>query len=332
MKLNQSEEKIDIVILWVDGNDPNWLEEKNKYAKSRSGQAKNRFRDFGNLQYLFRGIEKYAPWVNKVFFITWGHLPKFLDVNNQKLEIVKHEDFIPREYLPTFSSNVIEMNLHRIKNLSSKFVLFNDDLFILRNLKKEDFFENGLPKDRYVEYLKKNCSKRHEIMKRNYLEIINKYFSKQEFIKKNFSKVFNIKYGLDNLKTLEQVRNDKFDDFYSEHLTQAFLKSTFEEVWEKEWQRLDDACHNKFRADNDIGNPICRYWQLLTGNFKPSRKMGKYYEIDDNNDKIISAIKNRKYKIICINDAKIDVDFEKAKKEINIAFETIFKEKSSFEK
>ena len=48
---------------------------------------------------------------------------------------VKTEEFIPKEYLPTFNSNVIEMNLHRIENLSEKFILFNDDLFILRKIK-----------------------------------------------------------------------------------------------------------------------------------------------------------------------------------------------------
>ena len=121
MKNNSKNEKIDIVILWVNGNDPKWLEEKNKYLNTTTtGATVNRFRDCDNMQYLFRGIEKYAPWVNKIFFITWGHLPNWLNTNNPKLEIVKHEEFIPKEYLPTFNSNVIEMNLHRIKNLSSK--------------------------------------------------------------------------------------------------------------------------------------------------------------------------------------------------------------------
>ena len=137
-------DKIDFVILWVDGNDEKWLKQKNEYLGIKGDSNVNRFRDCQNLQYLFRGIEKHAPWVNKIFFITWGHLPKWLDVNNKKLEIVKHEEFIPKEYLPTFNSNVIEMNLFRIKNLSSKFVIFNDDLFILKNLKPEDFFENRI--------------------------------------------------------------------------------------------------------------------------------------------------------------------------------------------
>ena len=121
-------DKIDFVIIWVDGNDPKWLKEKNKYIKLDGDKTKNRFRDWKNLQYIFRGIEQFMPWVNKIFFITWGHLPKWLNINSKKIEIVNHKDFIPKEYLPTFNSNVIEINLHRIKNLSNKFILFNDDI------------------------------------------------------------------------------------------------------------------------------------------------------------------------------------------------------------
>ena len=331
MKNISKNEKIDIVILWVDGNDQKWLEQKNKYLKVKGDSGINRFRDCENLQYLFRGIEKYAPWVNKVFFITWGHLPKWLNISHEKLEIVKHEDFIPKEYLPTFNSNVIEMNLHRIKNLSSKFILFNDDLFILKKLEPSDFFKNDLPKDMYIEYLKKNCSRRHLIMKKNYLKIINKYFSKEEFIKNNFFKVINFRYGIDNFKTIKMLKNKNFEDFYSSHLTQAFLKETFEEVWDKEKESLSLACNNKFRADTDIGNSICRYWQLLSGRFIPTVKMGKYFEMSNNNSEIISSIKEKKYKIICINDANKNIDFEKSKKEINSAFETVFRKKSCFE-
>ena len=331
MKNRNKNEKIDFVILWVDGNDPNWLEEKNKYIGIKGDSNINRFRNCDNLQYLFRGIEKYAPWVNKVFFITWGHLPKWLNTNNEKLEIVKHEDFIPKEYLPTFNSNVIEMNLFRIKNLSSKFVLLNDDLFILKNLKPEDFFENNLPKDMYIEYIKKNCSRRHSILRENYSNIINKYFSKQEFIKNNIFKVFNFKYGINNLKTLKTLKYKDFKDIYSPHLTQTFIKETFNEVWEKEQEILQTACKNKFRADTDVGCAACRYWQLLSGQFVPSKILGKYFIMANNNAKLTSAIKNRKYKIICINDADLNIDFEKAKSEINEAFAEVLETKSSFE-
>ena len=142
-------EKIDFVILWVDGNDEVWLKEKCNYQNTEFNTI-NRFRDFDNLQYLFRGIEKYAPWVNNIFFITYGHLPKWLDTSNPKLKIITHKEFIPHEYLPTYNSNVIEMHLHRIKDLAEQFVVFNDDLFILNKLENLDFFENGKVKDFYI--------------------------------------------------------------------------------------------------------------------------------------------------------------------------------------
>ena len=165
---NNKNNKIDFVILWVDGNDENWLKEKNKYLHLEGDMQENRFRDCNNLKYLFRGIEKYANYVNKVFFITWGHVPKWLNVKNKKLRIVKHEEFIPNKYLPTFNSNVIEMNLHRIKDLSEQFILFNDDLFILNKLEPSYFFQNGKPKDMYIEYQKKNRSHRNIVMRNNY--------------------------------------------------------------------------------------------------------------------------------------------------------------------
>ncbi len=331
MKKYNENEKIDIVILWVDGNDEKWLKEKNKYLQIKGDSSINRFRDCENLQYLFRGIEKYAPWVNNVFFITWGHLPKWLNKANPKLKIIKHEDFIPKEYLPTFNSNVIEMNLHRIKDLSSKFILFNDDLFILRKLLPQDFFENNLPKDMYIEYLKKNSSRRHNVLRNNYSNLIEKYFNKKEFLKRNYLKAFNFRYGFKNFKTLKMIRYKEFKDIYTQHLTQPFIKDTFNEVWNKEYERLDEACHNKFRADSDIGYAICRYWQILSGKFVPARKIGKYYVMDNDNKKLIETIRNRKYKIICINDAKTDINFEKAKEEINKELSEVFKEKSTFE-
>lgn len=325
-------EKIDFVILWVDGNDENWLKEKNKYLGIKGDSNINRFRDCENLQYLFRGIEKYAPWVNKVFFVTWGHLPKWLDTNNEKLEIVKHEDFIPKEYLPTFNSNVIEMNLFRIKNLSSKFVIFNDDLFILKKLEKKDFFENDLPKDMYVEYIKKNCSRRHSILRKNYSDVIEKHFSKKEFIKNNKSKIFNIKYGFENFKTLKMLKYDNFQDIYTQHLNQNYLKEIFEKVWGEEEEKLDIACKNKFRADTDLGCALCRYWQFFSGKFMPSGKMGKYFIMKNDNSELIKTIRKANQKIICINDADVNIDFEKAKNEINKEFECLFPEKSKFEK
>ena len=110
--------KIDFVITWVDGNDSAWREEKARYSGVSGDQKKNRFRDWDILQYWFRGIEKFAAWVNCVYFVTWGHIPGWLNTDHPKLKIIRHEEFIPKEYLPTFNSHTIEFNLHRIQDLS----------------------------------------------------------------------------------------------------------------------------------------------------------------------------------------------------------------------
>ena len=62
-------QQIDLVLPWVDGSDPLWLAEKNKYDINHE-VSKVRYESWDNLQYIFRGIEQYMPWIHKVFFVT----------------------------------------------------------------------------------------------------------------------------------------------------------------------------------------------------------------------------------------------------------------------
>lgn len=332
---NKCTNKIDMVLLWVDGNDPDWCKEKNKYLELEGDSRVNRYRDSGNLQYLFRGIEKYANWVNKIYFVTWGHLPKWLNTSNEKLVIVKHEDFIPKEYLPTFNSNVIELNVHRIKGLSNQFIILNDDFFFLKQTTAEDFFVDGKPTDTYVEYIQLSTGYNdvHFMMKANILALINKHFNKKECIEKNKCKFINEKYGeFFNSKTIFSMGFEKkFVGFWNFHAPYAYLKETFEKVWKEEEDNLKNACRNKFRAGSDLGHYLCRYWQLVTGDFEPKKDESKYLTYKDDNKENIEELKSGKYKYVCINDAFINVNFEKATKEINAVLEYLFPSKSSFE-
>lgn len=334
MKRKSSNEKIDMVLLWVDGNDKDWQEQKNNYLHITGDSNINRFRDCDNMQYLFRSIEKYVPWVNKIYFITWGHLPKWLNTNHEKLVIIKHEEFIPKEYLPTFNSNVIELNLYRIPDLSERFVLLNDDLFFLKNTTPEDFFINGQPTDVYAEYtqLATSYNDVHYMMKANILSIINKHFNKKECIKKNLTKFINLKYGNLNFKTLHSIRfKKKFVGFWNFHAPQPYLKETFREIWDKEKDNLEFACKNKFRASSDLGHYLCRYWQMVSGNFVPRKDESKYMVYLDDNTENIQALRSGKYKYVCINDAFTYIDFEKSKSEINAVLQELLPNKSKFE-
>jgi len=117
---------IDFVVTWLDSNDFEWKKEYEFYKVNDKGdKSKARFRDMNFFQYWFRAVEKYAPWVNKVFLITNGKFPDWINKNNPKLVLVKHEDYIPKEFLPTFNSITIELHMHKIKGLSEHFVYFN---------------------------------------------------------------------------------------------------------------------------------------------------------------------------------------------------------------
>mgnify|MGYP000949357810 FL=1 len=131
--------KIDFVVSWVDGNDPEWIAEKNKFSPgiNKTFNTNIRYRDYGLFKYWFRSIEKYAPWVNKIYVVTSGQKPEWLNIHADKIVFVKHSDFIPEEYLPTFNSNAIELNLHRIKGLSENFVLFYDDMYLINDVAKK---------------------------------------------------------------------------------------------------------------------------------------------------------------------------------------------------
>lgn len=342
-------EDIDFIITWVDGSDPEWIDEKSKHEFSVSSHdsSNNRYRDWGTLKYWFRSIEKNAPWVHSVYFVTWGHVPSWLNIHNPKLKIIKHSDYIPQKYLPTFSSRAIDMNFHRIHELSERFVYFNDDMFLLKETSPNDFFLQGLPCDSAV--LESACISiankkgRSVPVEKLYLShivdagIINKYFSKHHVIRNNLFGWFNYKYGKSVFKNLILFPWKFFSSFEQTHLPYSYLKSTYSEVWEKEELYMDAACSQKFRRNADANHMIFSYWQIATGRFKPrNHKIGKYLFINGeniNDTSVAEIIKRKKYKMVCINDEfeGTDDDFRNTKCLINESFETIFPDKCSFE-
>lgn len=332
------QQKIDFVMIWVDGNDPEWQKEKNKYdgSNEKGDSTIVRYRSWDNLQYWFRGVEKFTPWVNKIHFVTWGHLPEWLDITNPKLNIVNHRDYIPEEYLPTFNANTIELNLHRIEGLAEQFVYFNDDMFITNYMKPTDFFKNGKPKDVFA----LNCiyfgKKSAGFFNGNDMELINIHFNKKETMKKNFFKWFNPANGWKSLVRTTALAFiwPWFPGMWYNHLPSNFLKSTFEEVWDKEPEVLDATCRDKFRTKSNCNQWLMKFWQLASGNFVPKNpKHGHCFHIKDRTfPSCLDAIEHGTYNQICVNDTIYTTDFERQKLEVKKAFQKWLPEKSSFEK
>ncbi|WP_029201176.1 Stealth CR1 domain-containing protein [Oribacterium sp. NK2B42] len=339
--MERNDKAIDIVVPWVDSNDPLWRAEKNKFAQLESNldsvdARDRRYRDWDTIKYLLRSIDLYMPWVRKVFFITWGHIPSWLNKEAEKLVIVNHRDFIPEEYLPTFSANPIELNIHRIEGLSENFIYFNDDLLVLKGLKPTDFFVNGLPRD-YAALSPINTATRgsiHDITLTD-VEIINSNFKKSDVIEKAWTKWFSPLYGTNLFRTICLLPWPYFTGFLSMHQCNPFLKSTFEEVWDKEFAILDYTCRHRFRARRDVNQWLMRYWQIVSGKFEPIKPYGKVCSINDtDNGKLKLLLSDKSVKTVVIND-NVTVNNEdtirEIKEGISEILEELYPQKSSFE-
>lgn len=331
---------IDFVILWVDGRDPKWLKEKSKYEIKREDDSDtvNRYRDWNLLPYWFRAVDKFAPWVRKIHFVTWGHVPTFLNLEAQKLHIVRHEEFIPQEYLPTFSSHAIEMNIHRIPGLSEQFVYFNDDMFLLRPFQPEDFFKKGLPctygGEVPIEIIGNIGIWQHAAV--NDLGIVNAHFPKREAVAKYGKKYRDRCYRWkDNVRTLalEKLYPDYFTGFKNIHAPAAYLKGTFREIWDAEPEKLESTCRDRFRTSDNVNQWVALWWQVASGQFSPAVIDNLVMKIsEDTIDVLCYTIERQSHDYICLNDPEEEIDFEKLSNRLKKSFETILPEKSQFEK
>ncbi|MCI8441305.1 MAG: capsular biosynthesis protein [Provencibacterium sp.] len=332
------DQPIDFVILWVDGEDKEWRHQRQRFQHTCAGEddSEERYRDWGLLRYWFRGAEQFAPWVRKIHFVTCGHLPPWLNKKHPRLHIVKHEDYIPEEFLPTFSSHVIENHMHRIPGLAEHFVYFNDDMFILRPLRPSDFFKEGKPCDllAFQPIVANPLSPVMPYIFLNNMSILCKYFNKRENVRKHWKNYFCFTYPpLYFVYNLLELFFPLYTGLYTVHGPSPFCKETFRDVWAREEEVLTQISANRFRSKNDTSQYLFREWQKLSGNFHPQNILKNlcYAEVQDDNARLIHAIETQKKKIICINDAPILKNPEAAQKELQMAFEKILPQPSAFE-
>ena len=329
--------KIDFVVIWVDSGDPIWQAKKAEYSKSvdtskKSMNSVKAYRDWGTFKYWFRGVEKFAPWVNKVYLVTDQQKPTWLNIASEKLVLVDHSDILRKDYLPVFSANPIESNIHRIPGLSEHFVFFNDDVYLTSPVEPTDFFsEDGLPK--YNTALSPIIPERYGTghFQVNDMEIVTSYFSRDEILKNG--KFLSFKQGLKNIVKTLLYRNSKFIcGFWENHLTHPLLKSTMELVWEKETAILEKTSASRFRNPSDTNVWLFKYWQIASGEYEVADPdLGGLFSLDNADSDFWKLLNSGKYKIMCINDGFNVQDEEKVMVDFIKAMNQLFPEKSSFE-
>ena len=232
---------MDIVITYVNGLDPVWQSDYEKYTNQPV--LEKRFRDWGTLRYLFRGIAENMPFIRKVHLVVSheSQVPEW--INRDEVHVVLHKDIIPAEYLPTFNCNPIEMHLHRIEGLDEEYLYFNDDMFPMCKCESTDFFRNG----------------------RGVLGISHHIFSLNMFKKicRNSDRLARKALGL--RPSLFFLR--------PQHICSPLLKSVCEELYEKVSSEIAKTSSSRTRTAEDLNQYLfldymyLKHYRLLRSGF-----------------------------------------------------------------
>ena len=292
---------MDAVITYVDGNDVVW---KQDYEKTTSVPVmEKRFRDWGTLKYLLRGIETKMPFIRNVYLVVShpSQVPQWAD--QEQLRIVLHKDIIPSEFLPTFNCNPIEMHLHRIPGLDEEYIYFNDDMFPVGDCRPEDFFRNGKPVIGYY---------RHLIASGMYKKIC-----------RNSDRLARKALGM------------KPSCFFTrpQHICSPMLKSQCDELYAKVEDEIRKTSATRTRTEDNLNQYLFLDYMNYKGLVIREKISNKHYSVAvASPDTLREFLHNPTRNLVCINDVRLsEARYESLRGAILDAFESTFPVKSRFE-
>lgn len=292
---------MDAVITYVDGLDPVWQKDYEKYTDVPP--LTKRYRDWGTLKYLLRGIENCMPFITNVYLVVSheSQIPEWADVQN--LKVVLHEDIIPSGYLPTFNSTAIEMFLHRIPGLDERFVYFNDDMYPVGGCREEDYFRDGKIVIGFTRHIL--ASGMYKIQCRNSDRMARKALGKPA--------------------SLCFMR--------PQHICSPMLKSQCEELYDSMKPEIL-ASVSRLREEKNLNQYLFLDYMYHKGLAVPEKISNRHFSVAvASAEKIASFIRKPSRSMCCINDVRISEDkFDVMRKAITDAFEERFSKKSRFEK
>ena len=308
---------IDIVYLWVDGNDPQWLAKHNacvgKTEIKSAVNCKGRYADNDELKYSLRSIEMYAPWIRRVFIVTDNQVPKWLDTSNSKVRVVDHKEIMPEVSLPCFNSRLIEHFLYKIPGLAEHFLYANDDMFINRPVTPSSFFAaDGLPIIRF---------------NRRPFRKFTLWFKE----KVQGKKLSNYVQAIRNSAELVEEKYGIYYGGKTHHNIDAYLKSDYKHVGEVFKDEIEATLSNHVRSANDVQRNIYSYVPLAEKRAHlhyVTRKTS--FRLHIQNESHYAKLERYNPILFCMNDSQYAGDVDRARAKMYL--EKRFPEKSQFEK
>lgn len=312
---------IDLVYLWVDGEDPKWQEKKREFTGVLSDNSetnnKGRYMNNDELRYSLRSAEKHASWIRRIFIVTDNQQPEWLDTGHPRIQIVDHKDIMPAEILPSFNSTVIEYFLHRISGLSEQFLFANDDMFFNADLHPDFFFANdGYP---IVRLKRKPFGKWHPSLDAFLRGLVGR--TPGQYARK--------------LASSASLVARMFGKYYAgvpHHNIDAFLKSDYRNAVETVFaEQVEQSQSHHVRTAGDIHRSAFSYYALAIGHAHlkyVGRREASRILVHKHDFK---AYLNRyQPQLFCLNDSQHVTDGHRA--QVRPFLEEVFPAKSEFEK
>lgn len=308
---------IDLVYLWVNGNDPQWLAKRNAcIGKTEEKSAVNcdgRYADNDELKYSLRSIEKYAPWLRRIFIVTDNQVPVWLDTSNARVRIVDHKEIMPDVCLPCFNSAVIEHFLYNIPGLAEHFIYANDDMFINKPVTPETFFgKDGLP---IVRFNRRPFRKWTLLFKE---KVQGKRLSNYVQTIRNSAELVEKKYG-------------KYYGGKTHHNIDAYLRSDYEHAAKVFEDEIRTTLPNHVRSENDIQRNIYSYVALAEKrahlHYVTQRTS---FRLHIQNESHYGKLERYNPILFCMNDSQYAKDCDR--KRAAAFLDKRFPEKSQYEK
>lgn len=306
---------IDLVYLWVDGNDPKWIAKHNALTgnKDNDGNCKGRFYDNDELKFSLRSVEKYAPWIRRIFIVTDDQVPEWLDTSNSKIQIIDHKQIIPEEGLPCFNSRIIEHCLYKIPGLADRFIYANDDMLFNREVTPSTFFtEDGFP----IIRLGKSAFPEFSFWFNE--KILRRPLSTYKMAIRNALRLVRRKYG-------------SFRYRKGHHNIDAYLKEDYRKVAETFKDEISPTIKNHLRDGSDIQRGIYSFVPLIEKRAHPEYVDKKTsFMLRIHHHKLYDQLEKYNPIFFCVNDSQYASDEDRIL--ARSFLEKRFPDKSQFEK
>ena len=158
------EPKIDFLYTWVNGSEAAFSELKEAYIHNSTLKDEllekfsgtNRYRDWEELRYSIRSVEKYAPFKNNIHVLVnsvkgstgniYKQMPGWLSRRakvQKSIKVTSQEEFFEpdkRGCLPTFNSLTIENQLYNIDSDTDRLFAMSDDMLLGKQHAASDFY------------------------------------------------------------------------------------------------------------------------------------------------------------------------------------------------